>query len=276
VFSLTDGWIDYMEREVFRGGCFFVAASMEFDGRPGPVRDEITALVSEWLIALEVAIQDAQEAGHLTHSVDPQQLAFELHSLGMGANWAFQLYSDKAAFDRARSAIATRLSAASVGAQAPGQDAFQALAGQLDTGTPDTEVDEGAARRTLREQIARLERELSALFASTNPKDSLEWQVGSAGGPRVLDVGDLEALRDDLANRVEEIRSAFRERGEREEENRARIAEMAADPAAHKWVRVSNDDIGEPGCKHYHSTPRLGLVGMLMGWWRVKVSSGCP
>ena len=51
---------------------------------------------------------------------------------------------------------------------------------------------------------------------------------------------------------------------------------MVADPAEHKWRRVSNDDIGEDGCKHYHSTPRLGLVGMLMGWWRVKISSGCP
>ena len=51
---------------------------------------------------------------------------------------------------------------------------------------------------------------------------------------------------------------------------------VVTDPAEHKWRRVSNDDLGEDGCKHYHSTPRLGLVGMLMGWWRVKISSGCP
>jgi hypothetical protein len=51
---------------------------------------------------------------------------------------------------------------------------------------------------------------------------------------------------------------------------------LLTDPAGHKWVRVSNDDLGEPGCKYFHSRPRLGLVGMLMGWWRVKISSGCP
>jgi hypothetical protein len=51
---------------------------------------------------------------------------------------------------------------------------------------------------------------------------------------------------------------------------------MAADPAAHKFVRVSNEDIGEPGCRHWHSRPRWGVLGMLLGWWRVKVSSGCP
>jgi hypothetical protein len=39
-------------------------------------------------------------------------------------------------------------------------------------------------------------------------------------------------------------------------------------------VRVSNADIGEPGCKHWHVRPRLGLIGMLAGWWHVKVSSG--
>jgi hypothetical protein len=68
----------------------------------------------------------------------------------------------------------------------------------------------------------------------------------------------------------------MRERADSEQESRVQLEAMAANPAGHKWRRLSNNDIGEPGCKHYHATPRLGLVGMLMGWWRVKVSSGCP
>ena len=51
---------------------------------------------------------------------------------------------------------------------------------------------------------------------------------------------------------------------------------MLAAPADFKWVQVSRADLGEPGCGHWHSRPRLGPLGMLMGWWRVKVSSGCP
>ncbi len=258
IFSLTDAWLGYMEREVFRGGCFFSAASLEFDGRPGAVRDEVASMISEWLMALEAAIQDAQEAGHLTADVDPRQLAFELHSLGMGANWAFQLYQDPAAFGRARSAIRQRLDAAAP--LAP----FE------------IEVDEGAARRTLRTQIARLERDLATLFAAARPGDDFDWRVGASGAPRVLDIGGLEALRDELAARVEEIRHAQRRRAAGYDEQRATLEEMVADPADHKWRRVSNEDIGEDGCRHYHSTPRLGLVGMLMGWWRVKISSGCP
>ena len=52
--------------------------------------------------------------------------------------------------------------------------------------------------------------------------------------------------------------------------------QLLLEPGRYKWMRVSNADIGEPGCKHWHVRPRLGMVGMLAGWWHVKVSSGCP
>jgi hypothetical protein len=139
-----------------------------------------------------------------------------------------------------------------------------------------TETDDLAARRSLREQIGRLERELSALFASAYPRKGIEWQVGSGGGPRLLDVGELERARDRLAVRAEDARRTLRDRRYVEEKNRARIEALIADPRRFKWVRISNEDIGEPGCKFWHSRPRLGLIGMLMGWWRVKISSGCP
>ena len=69
-----------------------------------------------------------------------------------------------------------------------------------------TDVDEAAARRSLREQIAHLERELSALFTAAHPRRDLEWQVRAPGGPRLLGIGELEALRDDLAARLEDTR----------------------------------------------------------------------
>ena len=137
-------------------------------------------------------------------------------------------------------------------------------------------VDEGAARRTLRDQIAKLERELAA--CSCPPIRAGCWTGRSAhpDGPRLLDVGDLETLRDQLAARVEDTRRELASRAASDQAGRGRIEALVADPGSHKWERVSNDDIGEPGCKYYHSTPRLGVVGMLMGWWRVKISSGCP
>lgn len=109
--AICVAWLDYVERETFRGGCFFAAAAAEFDGRPGPVRDRIQEVMREWLLALEGLIRDAQNRGELVAETDPVQLAFELNALAMGANWAFQLFADKGAIERGRKAIEERLSA---------------------------------------------------------------------------------------------------------------------------------------------------------------------
>src|SRR5215207_8842858 len=149
---------------------------------------------------------------------------------------------------------------------------------QLLTLAPDTgvDVDERAVRRPLREQIAKLEAELGALFCSTYPRKGFEWNVTSRGGPRLLSTGELERLRDDLAAKLQHNRRLLGDRTYVEDLNRRRIEEMMLDPAAHKWVRIGNEDIGETGCKHWHVRPRFGLLGMLMNWWRVRISSGCP
>jgi hypothetical protein len=145
------------------------------------------------------------------------------------------------------------------------------------SGLPATiEVDERAARRSLLEQVARLESELAALFCSTFPRTGFEWSVRSRGGPRILSLRELEQVRDELAARLEDNRRALSDRAYVEEQHRRRIEEMMLAPERHKWVRVGNEDIGEPGCKHWHSQPRFGLLGMLLGWWRVRISSGCP
>jgi hypothetical protein len=136
---------------------------------------------------------------------------------------------------------------------------------------------ERRARADLRHQIGRLERELSGLFAEAFPRLAIDAQVPTATGlPRVADLGELERVRDSLAEKIAEARRSLSGRAEVETRNREALERMLADPAAHRWVRISRADVGEPGCGHWHSRPRLGPLGMLMGWWRVKVSSGCP
>ena len=135
---------------------------------------------------------------------------------------------------------------------------------------------ERRARQDLRRQIAVLEQRLGELFASAFPRQGIEWTVGSVGGPRVLGVAELERVRDALTARLREAQAEVRRRGEIEEQNRGFVEAMIAQPERYRWVRVSNEDVGEPGCRHWHSRPRWGILGMLMGWWRVKLSSGCP
>jgi len=136
--------------------------------------------------------------------------------------------------------------------------------------------DEVAARRSLREQIAHLEGEFGALFCTAYPRTGFDWHVPSRGGPRVLSLVELEELRDELAERLEHNRRVLGDRTYVEELNRCRIEEMLLAPEEHKWVVIRNEDIGERGCKSWHVRPRFGLLGMLMNWWRVRISSGCP
>jgi hypothetical protein len=143
---------------------------------------------------------------------------------------------------------------------------------------PRTRPDERPARRSLLEQVARLEEELSQLFCSTWPRKGVfsPSGLGRRGGARILALAELEELRDDLAERVQRARRALSDRTYVEEQNRQLIEEMLLEPESHKWVRVANEDIGEPGCKHWHVRPRWGILGMLLNWWRVRISSGCP
>jgi len=136
--------------------------------------------------------------------------------------------------------------------------------------------DEAAARRTLRDQVALLESELGALFCSAFPRTGFDWHVPSRGGPRVLSLAELEELRDELATRLDHNRRVLGDRTYVEELNRRQLEEMLLAPEEHRWARVRNEDIGERGCTTYRVQPRFGLLGMLMNWWRVRISSGCP
>ena len=138
------------------------------------------------------------------------------------------------------------------------------------------EHDERAARADLRLQIAAMELALARLFSSAFPRKGIDFAVAGIGGPRLLSVDELERVRDGLAARIQEVKADLHEHAVVEEENREVLERMTADPASYRWVRIYNEDIGEPGCTSYQSAPKWGPLGMLMGWWRVKISSGCP
>ena len=82
----------------YSGGCFWAATSAEYDDRPGPVRDEIVALLEAWLGELE---RQARIAG----VENPERFAFELYSLVMGANARYRLSGERRVFEYAREAV---------------------------------------------------------------------------------------------------------------------------------------------------------------------------
>lgn len=96
--AIADAYLAHLDRDAYSGGCFWAATSVEYDDRPGPVRDAIAAALDAWLAELE---RQARIAG----AVEPARFAFELYALVMGANSRYRLSGDPAAFEYARQAI---------------------------------------------------------------------------------------------------------------------------------------------------------------------------
>ena len=104
--ALMASWLSYLEREVFPGGCFLTAASIEFDDRPGPVRDAIAAAWRRWLDVIEREVATAQAHRQLAaRDASPRQIAFQLHAYVTAGNLAKQLFRDTEALDASRVAI---------------------------------------------------------------------------------------------------------------------------------------------------------------------------
>jgi len=109
---LAENFLRHVQDGVFPGGCFFASVAAEMDTHPGRVRDVAVKLTEDWLAQLEAAVRDAQAEGAIEPSEDAAQLAFELDSYLLLANAQFVVRQDPAPIERARRALARRLSAA--------------------------------------------------------------------------------------------------------------------------------------------------------------------
>ena len=102
LLALCESWLAYHEREVMPGGCFLTTATVEYDARPGPLRDAVARTMGGWLGILEREAAAAIEAGELPADTEPGDLAFELNALAAAASYGFQLSRDPDVFSRAR------------------------------------------------------------------------------------------------------------------------------------------------------------------------------
>ena len=135
-------------------------------------------------------------------------------------------------------------------------------------------ADERAARRDLRRQMARLERRLSEALGDGPSRPASPHRAPA--GPRLLTLAELERDRDELLARIAAASAAGRAAAEAQASARRSFEDIVADPRRHRFARIGNGAMGLPGCTTYQARPRLGLLGMLAGWWEITVSSGCP
>lgn len=102
LLALCDAWLDYHRREMLPGGCFLTTATIEYDARPGPLRDAVASTMERWLAVLEREAATAIDAGELPADTNAGDVAFQLNALAAAASYGFQLWRDPEVFERAR------------------------------------------------------------------------------------------------------------------------------------------------------------------------------
>ncbi len=156
----------------------------------------------------------------------------------------------------------------------PAELDLEQLAAELDLDDAWLATDELGARRELRRQIGRLEAQLAGYRRDL---ESLEGpRLLTPPEPRIASAAELERTRDALLRQLAGARAAAAARARRERRARQVRDAMVADPGGHRWEVVSAAETGEQGCGSWEVGSRLGPLGALMSWWRVKVSGGCP
>jgi AcrR family transcriptional regulator len=102
--ALFERWIRRVAVEL-DSGCIYISGAVEFDDRPGPVRDALASMVRAWHAALERAIELAIEVGDLRTDTDPAQLLFEVHGLILALHHDAHFLRHPGVLDRARVAF---------------------------------------------------------------------------------------------------------------------------------------------------------------------------
>ena len=116
--ALFDRWIRRVSVEV-DSGCIYISGAVEFDDRPGPVRDALAQMVLAWHAALDRAIRIAVDTGDLQPQTDSTQMLFELHGLILALHHDARFLRIPGALDRARKGFERTLAYYSVAADAP-------------------------------------------------------------------------------------------------------------------------------------------------------------
>ena len=107
--ALFGRWFKRVSVEI-DAGCIYISGAVEFDDRPGPVRDALVAMVQTWQNALERAIRLAVDEGHLRPDTDPKQMLFEVHGLILALHHDARFLRHAGADARARTAFENVLS----------------------------------------------------------------------------------------------------------------------------------------------------------------------
>lgn len=105
LWSMVRRWMERRIQEVTTG-CIYISGAVEYDDRPGPIRDALVAMVRAWQGALLRAVQQSVDVGALQPDTDPQQLVYEMYGLILALHHDARFLRSPGAVERAHRGFA--------------------------------------------------------------------------------------------------------------------------------------------------------------------------
>ncbi len=105
-------WVERHSREI-ASGCIYISGAVEYDDRPGPIRDELLQMVLAWKRALLRAARQAVDEGQLRSDTDCEQLVYEMRALVLALHHDARFLRVDDAIERTERAFERLMSAAS-------------------------------------------------------------------------------------------------------------------------------------------------------------------
>jgi AcrR family transcriptional regulator len=99
--SMFSRWVKRVSVEI-ASGCIYISGAVEYDDRPGPIREELVSMVQAWQGALLRCVQQAIEVGDLKADTDAEQMVYEMYGLILALHHDARFLRMPGSVDRAR------------------------------------------------------------------------------------------------------------------------------------------------------------------------------
>lgn len=124
--AMFDNWMKRTSAEI-DSGCLYISGAVEFDDRSGPVREALVGSVQTWLAAMNRAVAQAKEAGHLRADADERQMAFEIHGLILALHYEARFLKAPLSIERAHTGFDHILACYGADGSAPARPKLKAV-----------------------------------------------------------------------------------------------------------------------------------------------------
>jgi AcrR family transcriptional regulator len=105
IVAFADAFLDYVRHGPFPGGCFFIASFLDPATMRGPIRAALAGIQRELLGFFASNIRVAQASGRLPAGLDPEELAFDIDAVLVGADVNYVLFNDRLRLQRGKDAV---------------------------------------------------------------------------------------------------------------------------------------------------------------------------